>query len=461
MSEDKIKKYSAIIAERVPVSEKTYWSFSDDDVWIDIIDSLKVEDVIGLWNAEVPNPEGGLGKRKLRDIVQARVGAALRDVQARFLKRDSAIEMMVACAIAQVNMVFLGRPGTAKSQVVRSFAQSLGMRPSNVPIKQEEKEVDELVKSHLKKKEDAERRRKGLPPLQDDEGAKKDGKEPSLNQKRRFFEYLLTRYTTPEELFGGTDIQVLLQTGVFCRRTEGLLPQAEIAFLDEIFKANGAILNALLSLVNERIYYNMGRAFKVNMAFVVGASNETPDVTELGALYDRFPMRVPVFNVSDTDDDINGLLKKSHQGECRERLHIDRDSGSGTSRITRKACLNDIRLLSKFLLGAAFGGVEEFSLDGQDEEFRKLFNLLFVVARREYDVSDRTPAQVLRVCRALALLDGSPQLKIEHLRAWAYVAPDIDSLVSLQKHVEAMLVKADNSLINKLFKGVGVPGSGA
>ena len=416
MTESQISEFCRVVAEKVPANEGLPWAFADDDQWIDAIDNLDVDDVAQLWKADVG---GSTNRQRVFDIVRDRVVAAMKDVQERFLKRDCAIQMMVASAIAQTNMVFLGRPGTAKSQIVRSFAQSLGMRPCNVPIAQESQEILKLAKQG--------------------EGASGAGRAGQRSQKRRFFEYLLTRYTTPEELFGGTDIQVLLKHGVFCRRTDGMLPQAEIAFLDEIFKANGAILNALLSLVNERIFYNMGRAFKVNMAFVVGASNETPDIAELGALYDRFPIRVPVFNVSDSEDDVQKLLNMAHRGECSERLHIVRDVGNRrTSRITRKACLNDIRLLSKFLLGSAYGGTTDFL--ETDTEFRKVFENLFVQARHDYGVSDRTPAQVLRVCRALAFLEKKERLEIPHLRAWGYVAPDLESLVSWQKQVEAIIV---------------------
>lgn len=417
MTEQEIREFSNVIAQDMPANEAAHWPFADEDHWIEVIDSLNEEDVAKLWAVDIPDKKNPTLRRKLFSIVRDRVIAAMSEVQGRFLKRDRAVEMMVACAMAQTNMVFLGKPGTAKSQVVRSFAQSLGMRPSNVPIKLENEEIKKL------------------------------GVGIAHNQKRRFFEYLLTRYTTPEELFGGTDIQELLKHGVFCRRTDGMMPQAEIAFLDEIFKANGAILNALLSLVNERIFYNMGRAFKVNMAFVVGASNEIPDAAELGALYDRFPIRVPIFNVSDSDTDIRELLQKSHQGECSERLHIVRDADNErTSMITRKACLNDIRLLSKFILGCAYGGTTDFL--EEDDKYRAMFNNLFLVARHDYGVSDRTPAQVLRVCRALALLDKKERLEPRHLKAWGYVAPDIDDLVSLQKHVEAMIAIADPGAIN-------------
>jgi MoxR-like ATPase len=113
------------------------------------------------------------------------------------------------------------------------------------------------------------------------------------------FYYLLTRFTTPEEIFGPLSLQALEQDR-YSRKTEGYLPESHIAFLDEIFKANSSILNSLLTLLNERKFHNGQEVVEVPLLSVFGASNELPEEEEgLEALYDRFLIRYVVGNVQD------------------------------------------------------------------------------------------------------------------------------------------------------------------
>jgi len=115
--------------------------------------------------------------------------------------------------------------------------------------------------------------------------------------KSSYFERLLTRFTVPEELFGPLSIKGL-EEDRYERLTEKYLPSASIAFLDEIFKANSAILNSLLTLLNEREFDNGTRREKTPLIAVIGASNELPESEDLDALFDRFLLRVHVGAVS-------------------------------------------------------------------------------------------------------------------------------------------------------------------
>jgi MoxR-like ATPase len=114
----------------------------------------------------------------------------------------------------------------------------------------------------------------------------------------RYFERLLTRFSTPEELFGPLSLKAL-EEDRYERLTEGYLPTASIAFLDEVFKANSAILNALLTLLNEREFDNGHQRLRTPLISVVGATNEVPTDEALMAFYDRFLVRVPVAAVSE------------------------------------------------------------------------------------------------------------------------------------------------------------------
>ncbi len=108
-----------------------------------------------------------------------------------------------------------------------------------------------------------------------------------------YFQWLLTKFSTPEEIFGAVSLRGLEQDD-YRRVTTHKLPEAHIAFLDEIFKANSSILNALLTVINERLFHNGRERVHVPLITMFGASNELPDEDELTALYDRFMLRFVV-----------------------------------------------------------------------------------------------------------------------------------------------------------------------
>jgi MoxR-like ATPase len=157
-----------------------------------------------------------------------------RTLEAQFLGKQETIRLLILSVLAGEHIALIGPPGTAKSAVVRAFAQ--------------------LIDS-------------------------------------RYFEYLLTRFTEPNELFGPVDIPAFRQ-GIYRRRTEGMLPESEVVFLDEIFKSNSAILNALLTVLNERKFSNGATVVDIPLLSVIGASNEVPQDESLNAIFDRFLIRV-------------------------------------------------------------------------------------------------------------------------------------------------------------------------
>ena len=126
----------------------------------------------------------------------------------------------------------------------------------------------------------------------------------------QFFQHLLTPFSTPEEVFGVLSLKDLEQ-GVYKRNIENMLPTAHFAFIDEIFKANSAILNSLLTLINERWFYNNGIPIESPLLTLVGSSNEYIESDEgLEALFDRFLLRYEVNYIRDDSSFISMLKAK-------------------------------------------------------------------------------------------------------------------------------------------------------
>lgn len=151
-----------------------------------------------------------------------------------FVGKDDIIDLMGICLVGRENLFLLGPPGTAKSALVRELAN--------------------LVQG-------------------------------------KTFEYLLTRFTEPNELFGPFDIR-RLREGDLVTNTEGMLPEANLIFLDELLNANSAILNSLLMILNEKVFRRGRETRPLPVLMIVGASNHLPEDEALAALFDRFLLRV-------------------------------------------------------------------------------------------------------------------------------------------------------------------------
>jgi len=176
--------------------------------------------------------------------------ALRQELNSILLERDVAIEAALLALLTGEHLLLLGPPGTAKSLLVRSICERI--------------------------------------------------------QGATYFERLLTRFSTPEELFGPLSLAAL-EKDQYRRITTGTLIEAQIGFLDEIWKSSSAILNSLLAIVNERVYHEAGHAVPVPLLSLFGASNETPEDDSLNALYDRFLLRVTVPYLT-ADDSLRTLL---------------------------------------------------------------------------------------------------------------------------------------------------------
>ncbi|TLZ55775.1 MAG: ATPase [Methanobacteriota archaeon] len=137
----------------------------------------------------------------------------------------------------------------------------------------------------------------------------------------KYFERLMTRFTLPDELFGPVSISALKKDR-FSRLTRGYLPEANFAFLDEIWKANSSILNSLLALINERLFYNDGEILQCPLETLMGASAELPQEEALSALYDRFLLRYQVKYIAE-DGHLLEMMTDARALDLKTRLTLE------------------------------------------------------------------------------------------------------------------------------------------
>ncbi|WP_130733876.1 AAA family ATPase [Flavobacterium sp. J27] len=163
------------------------------------------------------------------------LNALLKHIKETFIGKNEIVDLLGISLLARENAFLLGPPGTAKSAIVRALSNGI-----------------------------------------------EDGKN---------FEYLLTRFTEPNEIFGPFDIRKL-KDGELVTNTEAMMPEASMVFLDEIFNANSAILNSLLMALNEKIFRRGKETKKLPALMFVGASNLLPEDEALNALLDRFLIRI-------------------------------------------------------------------------------------------------------------------------------------------------------------------------
>ncbi len=127
---------------------------------------------------------------------------------------------------------------------------------------------------------------------------------------RQYFEYLLTPFTEPGELFGFYDIEKAMKGGKLERPKEAMMQHAKVVYLDEVFNGSSAILNSLLAFMNERIFHDRNERSRVAMQCLFAATNHVPETPELRAVFDRFLLRCHVDNVESKVEKISQLLCK-------------------------------------------------------------------------------------------------------------------------------------------------------
>lgn len=184
------------------------------------------------------------------------------ELNSRFVGLREPIRALVLAVACGEPLLLIGPPGTAKSRLIRAFCGKVGL-------------IDE--------------------------------DDPSADHPQ-YFEYLLTPFTEPGELFGFYNIAQARENKLV-RDDQGMMQNARVVYLDEVFNGSSAILNSILAFLNERIFHDRGQRKQVAMESLFAATNHLPDAPELKAIFDRFVLRCHLTNIPATASDLAALVK--------------------------------------------------------------------------------------------------------------------------------------------------------
>jgi MoxR-like ATPase len=284
---------------------------------------------------------------------------ALADAGRGLVEREAMVELVALSAVAGEHLLVIGPPGTAKSEAVRRTARALG---------------------------------------------------------GSYFEYLLGRFTEPSEIFGPVDLRKLRE-GTVETETTGMLPEAEVAFLDEVFLGSTAILNTLLGLLNERTFRRGHTRMKVPLRVCVGASNGLPEEESLAAFADRFLARIFVEPVPDP------------------RLEELLAGGASLWRETeaRVASLEALDVLARAAQQADLGPVRPH-----------LAHALRTLRAAGIGLSDRRAVKVQRLMAAAAALAGRQTPGVADLWPLIYAVPTKEGQALAREVLRELLAATEN-----------------
>ncbi|MFO0595019.1 MAG: AAA family ATPase [Myxococcaceae bacterium] len=284
-----------------------------------------------------------------------RVRQALAAARDGLVARDVLVELVLLAAVAEEHLLIIGPPGTAKSLAARRAAQVF---------------------------------------------------------EARYFEYLLGRFTEPSEIFGPVDLRKLRE-GVVETEVGGMLPEADIAFLDEVFLGSSAILNTLLGLLNERTFRRGKSQLQVPLRVCVGASNALPTEDALAAFADRFLLRTFVEPLPDAL--LEDLL------------------GARPKRPVAVASIDDLDVLARAADGADLSGI------------RPLYAQCVRLLRQAgVELTDRRLVRVQRLIAAAATLAGRSRAEAEDLWPLVFALPTAEQQALARTVLKQQLEGAAN-----------------
>ena len=287
---------------------------------------------------------------------------ALNQATQGLVERETLADLIVLAAVAGEHLLVVGPPGTAKSEAVRRVARAIG---------------------------------------------------------GTYFEYLLGRFTEPSEIFGPIDLRKL-RNGTVETETAGMLPEAEVAFLDEVFLGSTAILNTLLSILNERIFRRGHTRIHCPLRVCVGATNALPDDESLTAFADRF--LIHVFLRAVPDSLLEDLLK---EGWAAQHYHVAKTSS-----------LEHLNILSQAAQQAKLEPVQPH-----------LAHCIRLLRRAGGTLSDRRIVKAQKLTAAAAALAGREHPTTADLWPLLYVIPTEEGQTLGREVLSEILETSENQTL--------------
>lgn len=286
--------------------------------------------------------------KELTNIIY-KINLIERELNQIYFEREIVIKNMIATIVSKNNMFLIGLPGSGKSELINEFSSRI----------------------------------KGC----------------------KYFSWLFNKTTDPSEIFGSFSIKQM-ENDKFVRITTGKLPTANIIFADEIYKANDCVLNSLLSIANERIFYNDGLPVKTPTISIFGASNEEPDSESLSALHDRFIVKMKVDYIKDPNNKLRMLTAKPMKNKTT---------------IT----LDDLYLLQE----------EMNNITISNDTLSKLIVITNNLAEQDVITSDRKLKQSVKMLKASALLKNKKEVTRSDFDVLLYIFSDGVNNVDIVKNV--------------------------
>lgn len=302
---------------------------------------------------------------------QAKLSMIKREMNEQFMERDAVIDCMMYALVSGQSMLMLGDPGTAKSAITYELCSRI--------------------------------------------------------ENGKYFQWMLNKTSDPSEILGPYSIKEM-ENDKFMRITTGKLPEAHIAFIDECFKANAPVLNILLPIMNEKIFYNDGKPNNIPLMTMIGASNEGPEDESLNAFYDRFLFRINVHYVKDAAN-----KKRMYTNFINNR----RGLGNLTSKTT--ITIEEIQALIEASKGIIV----------PKEIINKFVKFINDLDKQTIHISDRRQNECFKILQASAIVHGRQQVGIDDFKSLIYVLWDKEEQIPL---IESTITKMINPFDDQ-FKG--------
>ena len=274
----------------------------------------------------------------------------LREMNRGIYEKETEISLSLLAALAGESIILLGPPGVAKSMVARQLKNAF--------------------------------------------------------RDAHSFEYLMSRFSTPDEIFGPVSIQKLKTSDTYERAVDGYLPTADVVFLDEIWKAGPAIQNTLLTVINEKIFRNGNREMHLPLKLLVAASNELPAKGEgLEALWDRFVIRIESRPIK-MEKNFRAMLLEVKSEERRVK-NSNAEEENNSNAITAEEYAEWSKAIDKI-------GVKEEVLDAISSIRKSLraVNVDEAAERRNIYVSDRRWKNIVRLLRTSAFMQDRAEVAV-------------------------------------------------